>query len=155
MFYPADAQKTDSELDFKWVLYSIALDYAETGQLSQAIRLAQTIDDDARSKAIALSRIARYYTEAGQPDQALIVAKTIEALSVKDYDTDWILPQIASEYAKAGQFEQALQVTQTIEGKSNKVKALTAIAGQYAARSQQEKAQEVLFQALKIVQASD
>jgi serine protease Do len=119
------------------------------------MRVAQTIDDDARSKAVALSRVAGYYAEAGQPDQALQTAQAIDALSVEDYDTDWILLQIAGEYAKAGQFDQALQVTQTIEGKRNKVKALTAIAGQYAAREQKEKASETLARALQIVQVRE
>lgn len=78
--------------------------------------------------------------------------KFIKELSVKEYNVNEILPQIARKYAEAGQFDQALQVTQTIEGKSNQVTALTAIASQYAARSQQEKASEILNQALQIVQ---
>jgi tetratricopeptide (TPR) repeat protein len=100
-----------------------------------------------------LSEIARHYAKAGKPEQALQTAQAIEALSVEDYNTDWILGQLAHKYAKAGQFDQALQVTQTIEGKSIKVKALTAIAAQYAASSQEEKASEILNQALQIVQA--
>ncbi len=148
------AQTIDNNTRYKVIaLLQVADRYAEAGKLEQAIRVTQTIEGNVFNKVSALSRIASYYLKAKQIDQALQTAQAIEALSVEHNNTDSILLQIVGEYAKVGQFDQALQVTQTIKGKPNQVKALSAIAGQYAARSQKEKASEILNQAVQIVQA--
>jgi tetratricopeptide (TPR) repeat protein len=150
------AQAIDNNADLKAsALLQLADRYAEAGKLDRAIEVAQTTDNDARSKALPYHESLVITQKPDNLTGSSGRSKNIKPLSVEgiQYNANWIFPQIAREYAKAGQFDKALQVAQTIEDKGNKVKALTAIAGQYMARSQEEKASEILDQALQIVQA--
>ncbi len=149
----------------------IVRQYLQSGQYDQAFEIVQ----QSNVKTL-LSDVAVGYVEAGQPERAIAIAKSIESPPDAIHHQDWILSAIAPGFAKQGKLDQALQVAQDITDKTYKVQALTAIVEQYVAiepenkgaiqkifsmlvnrfnslsgNSNQDKASEILEQALQLV----
>lgn len=166
------------------VLGAIALHYAKTGNISQAITIARSLSMPKEYKfsnivhhlletkqyeqALQVARqekidrtpqMAMALAEAGKPAQALQIAEslTAEEISRQSMCLDCVISAIAQSFAKQGQFEQALQVAQKIQSKGEKSKVLTMIAAQYVKTDRianQNKATEILDQAWKIALSS-
>ena len=114
--------------------------YLETEQYSQAQQLAQQT-----YRPRMLLSVGRAYLEAGEPERALQLIDLIPP----DGSADWLRQSTALEFAKQSQFDQALDLVQMIEDPGAKVNALIEIA---ARNSDQEKAVEILDQALSLIQ---
>ncbi|MBD0363659.1 MAG: hypothetical protein ICV55_12955, partial [Coleofasciculus sp. C3-bin4] len=96
---------------------------AASGQVSQALQVAQTIEKEIW-KVSAMQGIAVELTTVGQVSQALQVVQGIKDESGKY----WALFDMAVKLAEAGQVEQALQVAQAVEKDSWKTDILDDIA---------------------------
>ncbi|MBM3237487.1 hypothetical protein FJZ31_14450 [Candidatus Poribacteria bacterium] len=131
--------------------------------LSQAIQIAQTIED-AYSKAGVLAEIAGKYASTGQEDkvsqvlsQALQVAKTIgasfEGSGFISVPKAWGLAEVAGKYVEVGQYDDAIQIAKTVENPFQKSWTLAGIAGKCAETGQKGKVSQVLSQAIQAAQA--
>ena len=157
-------------------LGGIVRHYLQSGQYDQALEIVQQ-----NALSDLLSDVAVAYLEAGQPERALEIAKSIESSPDTIHHKDWRFSAIAPGFAKLGNLEQALQVAQDIKDKSYKAQALTASVEQYVAREpgkvgaiqqiflvltnrfnsllggsndsnkDKDKASDILFQALQVV----
>jgi Flp pilus assembly protein TadD len=106
-----------------WARIAIATEYANAGQLEQALQVADTIQTtEKRSsnngtnpvetllKNQTLAELAVLYAQAERFPQALQIAQTIESAGLKDQ----VLIAIAKQQAKAGQYSSAIQVANRI-----------------------------------------
>lgn len=79
--------------------YYLVVKYAESGNFSKALSIAETIDSvDDKSKAF--HDIAVMYTRAGRNEKALKIADKIETADSKS----WALIEIAGKYANTCDF---------------------------------------------------
>lgn len=126
-----------------------------SGQLAQALQIAQTIDlADIRAKTLA--EIGIKYAHGQQDKAADVFSEAIKSAQTVEtaYDRrSTTLAEIAVKYAEAGQLDMALQASRTISKLSIKAKALAAIALLYAKAGQQTQASLVESQTLELVRA--
>ena len=148
---------------------SLVRAYLATEQYAAATDLAQ--QPDLLKKA--LPEVGAAYCDAGLPEQVLPL------LELSSSSENWLRRCTAAEFAQQGEFDQALALAQTITEPQIQANALMAIADQYtgptadtaspslwgrlatawqrwfgSADVDQDKAVEVLDQALKLIQAA-
>lgn len=126
------------------VLEKIAINYAQLGDYTQGIKVANKIVEDI-PKSRALARIVAYYVAAGEYNQARQIANTIEVHTSKAN----ALIEIAE---KTGEYQQALTVAQNIDEEERalwKSLILGKITLLYSKSGQNKQADEILSQAIK------
>ncbi|MGD1930822.1 MAG: hypothetical protein ACFB12_18120 [Leptolyngbyaceae cyanobacterium] len=149
---------------------SLVRAYLATEQYAAATDLAQ--QPDLLKKA--LPEVGAAYCDAGLPEQVLPL------LELSSSSENWLRRCTAAEFAQQGEFDQALALAQTITEPQIQANALMAIADQYtgptadtaspslwgrlatawqrwfgSADVDQDKAVEILDQALKLTQATE
>ena len=155
----------------------IAIQYAELGEFSKALKVAKKIKDESR-KSYALTNISREFARAGQFAEAitlidaikdnfsakrmlaiqyaksdkfsnaLIVAETIKK-SVQDYEET--LVYIAEEYVRVGQLAEATRLIETIKITTHKADGTLTIAEGYAKAKNQKMADQLFTETLQLV----
>jgi tetratricopeptide (TPR) repeat protein len=108
--------------------------------LSQALETAKEIKTE-QFRGLALEEII--VIQAGDFNNVLEVAKTIKS--------DYSLRSIVIKLAEVGDFNKALEATDMIEDQLYKVSALSKIAVKLAEAGHNEKAKEILSQALELI----
>ncbi|MBD1939531.1 hypothetical protein H6F73_19815 [Microcoleus sp. FACHB-68] len=118
-----------------WTLEPIALSYAQAGNYTKAIEVAEQITDAEYYQGTALAGIASQYAKNGQLRQATQLATTIKPIQVQAK----ALTNIATTSVKSGNkdggfeiFSQALKVAQTESQPYNKAALVSEIVIQYA-----------------------
>lgn len=149
-------------------LAKIASNYAEMGEFTKALKIANSIDKDyGHDKADALATIAGKYIETGQKKKAFkILSNALKAVKSDNinYSTSGLIGnknvyiKIADKYAEGGQNKKAANILSRavkvalnekpyFEFKENGV--LAAMAEKYAENGQKKKAIQILSQSLK------
>ena len=134
--------------------------HAETDQYDQALQATRVMEDTS-DKAEALLAIAHKYAEAGAEEKATeIFFQALQlANSIEDPWNPWVkvgvLTLIAGKYIEAGQYDQALTITRTMKDDTPKTGVLAEVASKYAEAGAQEKAAELLSQALQIAKTKE
>ncbi|MBW4538832.1 MAG: hypothetical protein KME43_06735 [Myxacorys chilensis ATA2-1-KO14] len=173
------AGRIGTRMDRERVFQAIAMHYAKTGEVAQAVKVARSLST---AKNLTLSEIVRYYlanqqydqalqiaqrerlqgilpevalayAEAGKPERAKQIAQSIQPPAGDSAHLDWLMPALAQSFAQVGELEQALRVAQTTQTKEYKSQALIAIATQYNAKDRvtnRAKAIKILDQALQV-----
>lgn len=155
--------------DKKNKLTEIATKYAEVGLYDQALQVVELKDrwyvhrnPDVLNWAFtypdALSEIALMYAEAGRYDLALQTAKSIK-YGGNRADT---LAKLAVAYAQGRQYDQALEIIQSLDTESFKgidvsflkANALPQIVDKATQAEPKDKAQQILAQALQLVETN-
>ncbi|MBW4682704.1 MAG: hypothetical protein KME19_21820 [Microcoleus vaginatus WJT46-NPBG5] len=118
-----------------WVLEPIALSYAQAGNYTKAIEVAEQITDAEYYQETALAGIASQYAKNGNLRQATQLATTIKNIQVQTK----ALTNIATTSVKSGNkdggleiFSQALKVAQTEPQPYNKATLVSESVIQYA-----------------------
>ncbi len=131
------------------------LQLATSGQVSNALQVAQTIED-AQAQSWELHGIAVKLLETGQVSQSLQVAQTIKGC----YQKASVLLKIASQYQVARQTDrvlpilaQTLQIAQAIESVEWKAETLAMIARLYREAGQGDRALPIFSAALQSAQS--
>lgn len=118
-----------------WALEPIALSYAQTGNYTKAIEVAEQITDAEYYRETALAGIASQYAKKGQLREATQLATTIKNIQVQATALTDIATVSAKNGNKDGGFEifsQALKVAQTEPQPYNKAALVSASVIQYA-----------------------
>ena len=118
-----------------WVLEPIALSYAQAGNYTKAIEVAEKITDAEYYQATALADIANQYAQQGKLRQATQLATTIKMVQVQAKALTDIATTSVKNGNKDGGFEifsQALKVAQTEPQPYNKAALVSEIVIQYA-----------------------
>lgn len=136
----------------------LALRMAASGQLAQALELAQKVSKRDRLQARTLSEIAVQYAEQGQLQQAFAI---VEQVQDAPEIADMTLARIALTLSEMGQLQQLTQVLDKIRlvssRSSDSVKPLVLIkvASNYRKLGKTELAAQSLSQALALIQPPD
>ncbi|MBD2043669.1 tetratricopeptide repeat protein [Microcoleus sp. FACHB-672] len=118
-----------------WVLEPIALSYAQAGNYTKAIEVAEQITDAEYYQGTALAGIANQYAQQGKLRQATQLATTIKMVQVQAKALTDIATTSVKNGNKDGGFEifsQALKVAQTEPQPYNKAALVSEIVIQYA-----------------------
>ena len=161
------------------LLNKITKKYGDIGEtqevlrlLSQAQKIADTVEDDASQKDYLLQDIANAGAATRHFDRAIEIAETIgnskdkteslqdiakncaaaghfdRAIEITDtignsVDKDWTLRDIAKDCASAGEFDRGVEIARTINNASRKNQTLSEIAQICAAAGQCKQAVEI------------
>ena len=114
---------------------------AKSGQYDQAIKIANSINNNRQNQAAALSRIAAEVARQGKFDLALQIAQ--RQISDAGHKAGALM-QIARALVNTKQLDRAVTVAQSIKGKYEKVGVLSEIALQYAENGNPDKAMNLV-----------
>ena len=139
------ARSIKDEGDRIMAITSIANMFAESGQDSEALKIADTIERD-YFKATVIAEIAATYADSGRFAAALSLADSIP----RSENRAQIFYEIAVRYAKSKLFDEALSTTEMIEDKTYRVLAFTEIADEMSEDNHDARATPLLFKSLQI-----